>query len=370
MPPIIFTPSRCHVNTGAIARNFAKLGDAARLMPVIKSDAYGHGLLQVAASLRGARRFAVGLASEGIALRESGFDQDIVLLMGCLTPDDWRAAHKYRLMPIAGSASDISMASAALAGARVDIAIKCDTGMGRLGFAATENVMDAAHAGELLRQAPCLSPRMVISHLACADMPEQNDLTQAQARRFNAFHSHMAALFPGIARSLCNSAATLTHIPDDICRPGLAIYGGNPFGPKPCGLEWAMSVCTPILHIHELAPGQSVSYGAIFTARRPMRIAVVATGYAAGFARALSGRAQMLVRGRRIRQIGRICMSMAMLDITGMPEARQGDLAWIMGGQAAEGQEPVNAWELASLLGTIPYELLCLLGGMNPRVYD
>lgn len=337
-------------------------------MPVIKSDAYGHGLLPVAGALAraGAVRFAVGLASEGVALREAGFGQDIVLLMGCLNAEDWQAAIKYRLIPIIGSQRDAQCALAACgAGDALDCAIKCDTGMGRLGFAAE----DAGQAADLFRSAARLRPRLVISHLACADMPACEDFTQNQIARFRAFYTHLAAVFPGIARCLGNSAATLEHLDDDISRPGLAIYGGNPFSPEPCGLEWAMSISAPIAHIHTLRRGDSISYGRIFTAPRNVRVAVVACGYASGYSRQLSSRVQVLVHGSRCRQIGRICMSMSMVDLSNAPKAGPGDDVWIMGGPAAPGHQPVDAWEIAAMLDTIPYEPLCIFGGMNPRVY-
>lgn len=370
MPQTIFTPSICRVNLGAIQRNFARLGQPHKLMPVIKSDAYGHGLIPVAQALDqcGAANFAVGLASEGASLRAASLSQRIVLLMGCLSPDDWRLACQLDLTPIIGSKADAEAAEAACiaAGKNLDIAVKCDTGMGRLGFAST----DAACAVEILRAAPHLRPQMVLSHFACADMPRKVDYTIAQVSKFRAFFAHLADAFPAVARSLCNSPGTLDYLEDDLSRPGLALYGGSPFGPEPLpGFEWAMSFTSPIIHIHDLEPGQSVSYGSIFTARTHMRIAVVACGYASGFPRALSNRASLLLHGRRCRQLGRICMGMCMIDVNAIPQAKPGDHAWLIGGQANPGETPVTPWEWASMLDTIPYEILCLLGGMNPRRY-
>lgn len=370
MSQLIFTPSVCRINLGAVQRNFAKLGQPEKLMPVIKSDAYGHGLLPVAEALaaRGATRFAVGLASEGHALRKAGFPQSIVLLMGCLSPDDWQLACQYGLTPIIGSKADAEAAQAACiaTGKNLDIAVKCDTGMGRLGFAPD----DATAALELLLAAPCLHPKLLISHLACADMPDHADYTAAQISKFRAFFAYLVDAFPSLCRCLGNSAATLDALDDDISRPGLALYGGNPFGPEPLrDLEWAMSLRSPILHIHKLDAGQSVSYGSQFTASTPMRVAVVACGYACGYNRGLSSRSSMLVHGRRCRQLGRICMSMSMIDISSLPEVQPGDFAWPLGGEAAPGEHPVDAWEWATMLDSIPYEFLCLVGGMNPREY-
>lgn len=366
MSSIIFTPSVCQIDLGAIRANFKSLGQPDGLMPVIKSDAYGHGLLPVAKTLAkaGAKRFAVGLASEGAALREAGFDQQIALLLGCLTPQDWQLAVKYQLTPIVGSLADAQAAQEACGmGKSLEIAIKCDTGMGRLGFPA-DNPEEAIAA---LLSAPSLRPVMVLSHLACADMPEKEDYTKAQVEAFTSFHKAMSAALGPLNRCLDNSAAAILGLDNDISRPGLAIYGGNPLDPHSQALQWAMSLSSPILHIHALRKGQSVSYGSAFTADQDMRIAVICCGYASGYHRNLSNKASMLVNGQRCRQLGRICMGMSMIDISSVPEAKAGDRAWLLGGPKEH--NPVDAWELADMLGTIPYELLCHLGGLNPRVY-
>ena len=131
-----------------------------------------------------------------------------------------------------------------------------------------------------------------------------------------------------------------------------------------------MSVSSPVLQVRQLKAGQSVSYGRIFTAPQAMTVAVVAAGYATGFARALSNRIDLLINGRRVPQVGRVCMSMLMADVSSLPDVRTGDTAWILGGPAAPGQRPVSAQEMADELGTIPYEILCLMGRTNPRVYS
>lgn len=179
-----------------------------------------------------------------------------------------------------------------------------------------------------------------------------------------------------MARSLGNSAGAL-GLPEtrlEACRPGLALYGGNPFAgtvweSRGSGLEWVMSVSSPILQVRRLKAGQSISYGRLFTAPAPMTVAVVAAGYATGYARSLSNRMDVLIHGRRAPQVGRICMSMLMADVSSLPETRAGDTAWLLGGAAAPGQRPVSAQEMADELGTVPYEILCLMGSVNPRVY-
>lgn len=374
MSDAIFSPTRCVVNLGAIRRNFMSLGSPEFLMPVIKSDAYGHGLLETAKVLSdaGAVRFAVGCAQEGAVLREAGFRQEIVALMGCLSPEDWDLAQERDLTPLAGSFADLDMAEARVSKPQ-KICVKCDSGMSRLGFSSEE----IAPLIERLRELNNLRPTMIASHFACADMPEEKGYTAYQTGVFNNFYKNLKDAFPDAARSLGNSAASLARadMGEEIFRPGLILYGGNPFyntssvslGAK---LEPAMSVSAPIMAIRRLEKGQSVSYGCAFVAPRAMRVAVVGCGYSQGYSRSLSNQARVILNGRSAPQIGKICMGMFMIDISDFPDAAIGDLAWIVGGETEKGHSPVTMQELADLAGTIPYEMMCVFGAMNPRSYE
>ena len=377
MSDCTFSPSLCHIDLGAIRRNFGRMGQPQALMPVIKSDAYGHGLVPVARVLAeaGAQRFAVGTVSEGMALRDVGLRQTIVPLLGALTDVEWQGAAMQGLTPVVGNFDQLERAAAHChAGRTLRVAIKCETGMGRLGFSEAElpQVIDR------LRSTQGIEPVMVLSHFSCADMPEQEAYTQDQVRRFTAMSDALRAVFPEVQRSLCNTAGTIgrpeAHF--EICRPGISLYGGNPFkgtawedkGAR-LGLEWAMSVSAPIIEVRQVAEGRSVSYGRLFTAQKPATVAVVAIGYATAFNRSLSTRTAMMINGRRVSQVGRVCMGMIMADVTGLPPVRVGDTAWLVGGPADPGEIPVTPQDIADTLGTISYEVLCLFGGMNPRVY-
>lgn len=366
--PVAFTPSVCHINLGAIERNFRKLGDAERLLPVIKSDAYGHGLMEVAQALSrvGARSFAVGLPEEGSVLRQLGHKQEIVPLLGCIGSGDWDMAINFDLTPCIGSFADLARAREALArypGKSLSVAIQVDTGMSRLGFDPDE----AGAVIDFLAQSPGLRPTLLLSHFACADMPEEKDFTAAQHTIFSRIHATFKARFPEMRPSLGNSASTIAGGGQEIARPGLALYGYSPLpGKDDLDLEIAMSLSTPVIATRNIRPGQSVSYGRTFTADKPMRIAVLACGYAGGFARQLSSQSEALIKGKRVRQIGRVCMSMTCVDISDRDDVNTGDTAWLLGG----GENQVTAKELASRLGTIPYEVLCLMGELNPRVYS
>lgn len=365
---VAFTPSVCHINLSAIERNFRKLGDPGRLMPVIKSDAYGHGLVEVAQTLSraGAQSFAVGLPGEGAILRQLGHRQEILPLLGCIDNGDWEMSINFDLTACVGSFADLDCARELLArypGKALSVAIKVDTGMSRLGF-------DPEEIGaviDFLKGNPGIRPSLLLSHFACADMPGEKDFTDAQRNLFQQIYATFKDGFPEMRPSLGNSAAAITGLGSEIARPGLALYGYNPMpGKDELNLELAMSVSAPVIATRQIKPGQSVSYGRTFIADKPMRIGVIACGYATGFARQLSSQAEVVINGKRVRQIGRVCMSMACLDITDRDDVKTGDAAWILGG----GGNQVTALELANLLDTIPYEVLCLMGGLTPRVYS
>lgn len=367
-----FTPSLCHINLDALKRNFMRLGLPNQLMPVIKADAYGHGLLQAAGTLEnaGAVQVAVGIVNEGVQLRINGFKPAIYCLMGCLSDEDWQNALQNNIVPVIGNFEDLKKASALAS--KFKIAIKCNTGMNRLGFSLNE----LSDLIEYLESNSSLIPDILISHLACADMPEQDDFTQKQADEFAIFYNALYSKFPALKKSLYNSAATLLEKDKNsgIKRPGIAIYGGNPLAgngqfPHDKKLEWVMSISAPVLQTRSLKCGQSISYGRIFTAKKDMIIAIIGIGYAAGLNRSLSNKISMLINGKRARQIGRICMGMTMADISAIPETKAGDRAWILGGSAIAGEKPVDAQEMADILNTIPYEILCIMGSLNPRVY-
>ncbi len=372
-----FSPSICHINLDALERNFKRLGEPSSLMPVIKSDAYGHGLMQVAATLdrAGAVSFAVGTVSEGVALRKAGLAQQIVLLIGCMDKEEWLLAMQHKLTPVIGSFDDLALAAQVCAENEPGIlnaAIKCDTGMSRLGF----NLDDKSQLLEHLRKTPKIKPALLVSHLACADMPEEDGFTKRQIENYEKFYAAVCSLYPETSHSLGNSAATLGHhaTSNDISRPGLALYGGNPFYGTRLekyghNQEWVMSLSSPIIHIRELKAGQSISYGRIFTAQRAMRIGIVACGYANGVNRQLSNRMKVLVGGRLASQLGRICMGMFMVDLSQFPEIKTGERVWILGGKPDPGQTAPDAQQIAQMLGTIPYEVLCHMGSLNQRIY-
>lgn len=372
----IFTPAKCYINLAALSRNFKKIGSPESVMPVIKTDGYGHGLLQVAHVLDecGAQYFAVGTVYEGKLLREKGFKQHILPLLSINATDEWQISIAHDITLLIHDFESLNKAiQFCPSDKKISIAIKFDTGMKRLGF----SVEDIPHLFELLQSNDNITPTIIMSHLACADMPGEITFTRAQIERFTSICVSISDKFPKIKRSLANSAATL-GLPEtryELCRPGLALYGGNPFAgtiweERGKDLEAVMSVNTPILQIRDLKAGQSVSYGRLFTAPTNMQIAIIGAGYATGFARALSNNSEVLVNGQRAQQIGRVCMGLTIIDITNVKDVHKGDLAWIIGGQANPGERPITIQEIADNLSTIPYEILGIIGSTNQRIYS
>ncbi|MDR3073646.1 MAG: alanine racemase [Deltaproteobacteria bacterium] len=372
------------VDLGALRRNWRFLAARGEDMPplgVVKADAYGHGMPRVARVLldEGCRMFATGSVAEGVLLRrnfaESGVEGVTILpLLGILDARDADAALRHNLLPLVHSTREAALLKAAHTGsAPLPVAVKIETGMGRLGFRAGQEEELVAS----LRDSGALSPVLLLSHLASADDPERDESVAIQAGRFLAAYARLREIWPDIAASLANSGAYLARetlppsFPPQIGRPGLALYGANPFeGTRRQALGAAlvpvMSVAAPVLCVHDLPAGASVSYGSVFTAPRPMRVAVVGAGYADGFSRGLSGKGRVCIRGESCPILGRVCMQMHIVDVSHVPEAAAGDEAHLLGGT---GPGAVSAAELAAGWGSIPYEVFCALG-KNRRRYE
>lgn len=375
---ILYNKFEVRVRLAAIRANYRLLcGHGGRVIGVIKADAYGHGLNEVAQALsqEGCDTFAIGSVEEGAALRQflrgAGISARIISLLGPVDPEDYPLLWEHEIIPFVGSFRQLeSLAGqAARAGKVLPVSLKFDTGMARLGFTA----VDVPRLVERLREAPLVKPVMASSHLATADDPDAVNYVMAQAGRFEEIISSLAqAGFP-VEANLANSAGILAHqkLHHQSQRGGIALYGANPFAGTAWehlgkGLVPAMEVRTKIVSVHPLKKGQCISYGCTYTAERDMTVAIVAAGYADAYSRGLTGKgAQMLIGGKRVPQIGRVCMQLCACDVSEVPDARSGDWAVLLGGS---GPLAISAEELASWWGTISYEVFCLLG-MNRRVY-
>jgi alanine racemase len=348
---------RARIDTRAMRGNLARLRQAApgaRIMAVIKANAYGHGLVPAALALSGADAFAVARIEEAAALRAAGITQPIVLLEGIINAAQLAEAAQLQLELVVHEPGQLALLEAFRGSHRFGLWLKVDTGMNRLGFR-TEEFHAAWARLAALRPAP-LALR-VLTHLASADEPGSPQTAEQLAR--------LAPLIAGLDAevSVANSAALLA-LPEthrQWVRPGLALYGASPFAGQRAGslgLVPAMTLLTTVIARRELEAGESVGYGATWRARRPTRLAILAGGYGDGLLRSLPAGAPVWLAGRRAPIVGRISMDMLAVDATDLPEVAVGAQAELWGPNL-----PVE--ELAELAGTIPYELLC---GVSQRV--
>ncbi|HET9266123.1 MAG TPA: alanine racemase [Vicinamibacterales bacterium] len=364
-------PTVARVDLDAIRSNFRAisgfLSGRARVIGVVKANAYGHGSVEVGRTLEsaGAAMLACADIEEAIALREGGVRAPI-LVFGALSVSDLEGVVTHDLTPTISTpgAARALHAIAARHGVVLHCHLKIDTGMNRLGF----------RHDNLRRTLPDAASRhlaidAVYTHFATADDPEHS-LFAEQRQRFE----DALAVLPELGvhapiRHAANSAALLRdeRVWYDFVRPGLLLYG---VVPPPLaatlGVRPAMSLRSRIVAVKGLRPGEGAGYGVRDAGNAPRSVAIVPAGYADGLDTRLAGRGSMLVRGRRAPIVGSVCMDMTIIDVTGM-EAAPGDDVVIIGEQ---GEESIGVREMAAAIGAIPYELLCRVGSRIERVYQ
>ncbi|PYV09972.1 MAG: alanine racemase, partial [Acidobacteria bacterium] len=330
-------PTWAEVDLGAIADNYGALGSllgpGARLIPVVKADAYGHGAVEVARALAaaGASIFAVALVEEAAVLREAGTSGEILVLQGAWPGQEGEVVRR-RLTLALGSAEAVARLERACteAGSEIPVHLKIDTGMTRLGAPhdALGPALDALAAARRARLAG------TFTHFACAE-EEDRAFTLAQLRRFEAAVAAVRGrgLDPGELH-LANSAGLLHHpeLRRFSARPGIALYGYAPAPERaPLALRPALQLKTRIGRIVEAPAGASIGYNRRFVAQRTTRAATLGIGYADGYRRALAGHARAIVRGAWAPVLGAVSMDLIVVDVTDIPEAREGDEAVLLG---------------------------------------
>ncbi len=360
---------RIRVHPDRIAANWKLLqARGGNAWPVVKADAYGHGLAAAARALAraGAVDLCVGTVGEAAQLLDAVPGVRAASLLGPLDRAECAAAAGRGILSFACRFEQLTMLAeaAAAAGRPARVALKFDTGMARLGFTSG----DIPELLETLAASPGLAVEMAASHLATADEPGARDFVLEQGRVFAGILGSLRAAGHRVAGCLANSAALLAYpeLHHDVQRPGIALYGANPFHGTPlasagAGLLPGMEAAAPILQVHDLPAGRSISYGRTFTAPRDMRVAVVAVGYADNYSRGLANKGYMNLAGTRVPILGRVCMQMTAVDVTGL-QCQAGDEVFLLGGPG----DTVTAEDLAAWWGTITYEVFCLLG-QNPR---
>lgn len=347
------------------------LKDGVSLMAVVKADAYGHGDIEVANELRDlADWYGVSNLMEAKRLRLAGLQQPI-LILGYTPPE--RAYELFELgvtQTVLGADYAQKLSDAAReAGVKLDVHIKVDTGMSRVGFSA----VDAAQCTAEIEKAVCLPglrAKGIFTHFAVADdcSEECEAFTEQQHERFSDVIWQLKQR--GIEFEqvhCCNSAAmvNMSSYHHTMVRPGIVLYGCSPDGERIPGLDLrpVMTLKSTVSMVKQLPAGETVSYGRRYTATEPMTVATVAVGYADGYPRLLSGKGYAFVNDCVVPILGSICMDQLMLDVTGLP-VKEGDTVTLFGGES-----PISVDNVAALAGTIHYEILCGVSRRVERVY-
>lgn len=346
-------PIQALIDQNALENNLhvARRAASSRIMAVIKADGYGHGLLRVAEALAAAEGFALLDIQDAVRLREAGYRQTILLLEGFFDAADLALIAAYELTTVIHSNWQIALLDAYPGRGTLDVWLKVNSGMHRLGFS-PEGVNAAMKS---LRAHAAVREITLMSHFSHADEPRGVSL---QLALINEIASEYR-----VARSLANSAALLrypaTH--GDWVRPGVMLYGASPFADtsaQQLGLKPVMTLSSRIIAIQNLQAGDEVGYAGLFRADRTMRIGVVACGYADGYPRHAPNGTPVLVDGRKTQLLGRISMDMLCVDLTALPDSG-------MGAQVTLWGQGLPVETVAAAAGTISYELMC---GLTARV--
>ena len=363
----------CEIDLDAMLHNFMAarhhLPDDVLLAAVIKANAYGHGAVAAAKLLEGkADRFAVAMADEAVELRQAGIETPIFLL-GPTPETDFEAIARY---DIEAAVPSFAYGKAlcdygAAHGKIIPYHIALDTGMGRIGFACTDESLDEIEA---LTKFPGGRLKGVFSHYAKADYADKSYANE-QTRRFIAFTEAMERRGIQIPLKHLDNSAGLIEMPEkfDMVREGIILYGLIPSHEVDLsligGIRGVMALRSHISFLKTVTEPTPVSYGCTYVAQPGTRVATVSAGYADGVNRLLSNRGQVLVRGVRCPIIGRVCMDQFMCDVTDAGEVKPGDEAVLIGRQ---GSEQITADDIAKLTGTIGYEIVCGISQRVPRV--
>jgi alanine racemase len=363
------------INCTALQNNYTiiqkKTGTGIPVMAMVKADAYGHGMVMAAKAFgqAGCRTFGVAELREAVLLRQAGIQGDIYVTLG-IAEEDAGLMFQYNLIPVIYSYETVLALShkAVLLGQEIAVHIKIDSGMSRLGIFPGDiaSFLDAVSCLQGIKVAGLMSHFPESDNPASPSTLKNYELFAGACRELKNRHSGMC--------HIANSGAVL-NFPDTYCdmvRAGIALYGYHPAGRSGAGTQYAeslvpaMSFSSRILQVKTLAAGTGISYGHTFQTKRSTRLAVVPVGYEDGYSRSLSNRGQVLVHGQRVPVLGRVCMNMCMIDVSGLEDVTAGDEVVLLGRQ---GLENITADDIAEEMGSISYEVLCLLGNNNQRKY-
>ena len=347
-------PIVAHISEAALAHNLAQVrryAPQSKVIAVVKANAYGHGLLHAARGLKETDAFAVLNVSEAIALRDAGYQHPILLLEGIFSAEEMTLVDRYHLDTVVSHQAQLAWVLESSPNIPLRVYLKLDSGMHRLGFQPNEY----GPALEKLTRSANVREVILMTHFANADVVDGTDAAMQVVAKM------MPTSYP---RSLANSAAIVQqpHTHAAWVRPGIMLYGATPVAEKSAsslGLKPVMTLQSGLIAVQEIAAGESVGYGSLFTADKPTRVGVVACGYADGYPRHAPTGTPIAVNGKLTRTLGRVSMDMLAVDITEIAEAQIGSPVELWGELV-----PVDA--VAQAAGTIGYELLCAVTARVP----
>lgn len=372
------TPNRIYVSIDldAVSYNLESMKNNIRedtkIIAVLKADGYGHGALPIARHIEPLPYiwgFAVACVEEGLALREGGIEKP-VLILGYTFLEDYETIIENNFRPTVFTckmAEDLSDTAKRLNKA-VKIHIKLDTGMTRIGY------RDLQHdVPEILKIAemPGLEVEGLFTHFARADETGREP-AYAQLERYLEFVRALEEKGLHVPLKHCSNSAGIIRIPEanmDAVRAGIILYGLYPSGQvekEPVPLKPVMALKSRVVYIKTVEPGVEISYGGTFVTKRPTRVATIPVGYADGYARSLSNKGSVLIRGRRAPIIGRVCMDQFMVDVTDIPEAEELDEVTLVG---RDGEESITLEELGEISGRFNYEFACCINKRVPHLF-
>jgi len=367
-------PNSLHIDLSAVAHNLRqarnRIEGSTKIMGIVKSDAYGHGLLPVAQTLAAHDVDALGVSylQEALELRDAGIGLPLVILCGVQSPEEAQAVAENDLTSIVYDlhSAELLAREGARLGKRIPIHLKVDTGMGRLGISRD-------HIGAFLQRIIALQSlelEALTSHLSSADRPA-SEFTRSQ---IVAFHEALeTARSLGVSprmNNLANSAGVMGYPKShfDMVRPGIMLYGGlpSPDYDSPVELRPAMHFKARVLQVRRFPDHTPLSYGRTYYTRGERKIAVISAGYADGLPRSISNRGRVLIGEQQVPVVGRVCMNLALCDVTGLERVRSEDEAVFLGSQ---GERTIRGDDIARWAGTISYEIFCGLGQRHPKRY-
>jgi alanine racemase len=370
--PKLTRPTVAEIDLKALANNFKgirrKVGNTVRIMGVVKANAYGHGIVEVARYLERQKIDYLGVANpeEGVVLREAGTVSPIHVftLPSLLQAPLFR---EYDLEPTVSSEREASSLNrqGEKAAKSIPIHLKIDTGMNRIGVEPGDLKKFLKFMSKLRR----LEIKGVYTHFAMADVRDKS----FSRRQLAGFHEAIEILRKeGVSPDVvhCAGSAGILDLPESyfsMVRPGIMLYGYYPSSEttESVALKPVLSLKSHVSLVKWINPGESVSYGRRYIAKRKTKIATLPVGYADGYMRSLTGRSSVLIGGKRFLTAGTICMDQLMVDV-GSEDVRVGDEAVLIGGQR---REYISAWDLATTVGTIPYEICTNISSRVPRIY-